>query len=72
VRNLSLAAGAFFLNGLEIACPAVPNGALVPAKDGSAAQICYAYIFLNASGQMQFATAPFGRPFRTKAWHCTG
>ncbi|MDR1127701.1 MAG: hypothetical protein LBL20_00170 [Treponema sp.] len=61
VRNLSLAAGAFFLNGLEISCPAVPNGALVPANDGSAAQICYAYIFLNANGQAQFATTPFGQ-----------
>jgi hypothetical protein len=61
VRNLSLAAGAFFLNGLEIACSAVPNGALVPANDSSATQVCYAYIFLNANGQAQFATTPFGQ-----------
>jgi hypothetical protein len=61
VRNLSLAAGAFFLNGVELSCPAVSNGALVPANDGSAAQSCYAYIFLNANGQVQFATTPFGQ-----------
>jgi hypothetical protein len=62
VRNLSLASGAFFMNGVEIACPAVPNGALVPANPDAASQICYAYIFLNAEGRVQFATTSFGEP----------
>jgi hypothetical protein len=60
VRNLSLAAGAFFMNGLEIACPAVTNGALVPANSEAAARICYAYIFLDGNGKVQFATTDFG------------
>ena len=62
VRNLSLAAGAFFMNGLEITCPAVTNGALVPANSDASAQICYAYIFLNSTGRAQFATTAFGEP----------
>jgi hypothetical protein len=60
VRNLSMAAGTFFMNGLEIACPAVTNGALVPANTEGAAQICYAYIFLDGNGSVQFATTSFG------------
>ena len=62
VRNLSLAAGAFFMNGLEIACPSVTNGALVPANSDASAQICYAYIFINSAGAVQFATTAFGEP----------
>jgi hypothetical protein len=62
VRNLSLAAGSFFMNGLEIACPAVTNGALVPANSDAAARICYAYIFINSAGAVQFATTAFGDP----------
>jgi hypothetical protein len=60
VRNLSLAAGAFFMNGLEIACPAVTNGALVPANSDTVSQICYAYIFIGSNGNVQFATTSFG------------
>jgi hypothetical protein len=60
VRNLSLAGGAFFLNGLEISCPIITNGALVPANTDSAAQICYAYIFINSTSVVQFATTAFG------------
>jgi hypothetical protein len=50
------------MNGVEIACPTVPNGALVPANPDAAPQICYAYIFLNAEGRVQFATTSFGEP----------
>ena len=62
VRNLSLATGTFFMNGLEITCPAVTNGALVPANTDSTAQICYAYIFINSAGAVQFATTAFSEP----------
>jgi hypothetical protein len=62
VRNLSLTEGKFFMNGLEISCPAVPNGALVPANPGMVSEICYAYIFLNAENQVQFSTTSFGEP----------
>jgi hypothetical protein len=62
VRNLSLQAGKFFMNGIEIACPDVANGAMVPANTGQASQICYAYIFINSSGVVQFATTSFDEP----------
>jgi hypothetical protein len=62
VRNLSLAAGTFFMNGLEIYCPPIANGALVPANSDAAAQICYAYIFINSAGAIRFATTAFGEP----------
>jgi hypothetical protein len=50
------------MNALEIACPAVTNGALVPANTGQAALVCYAYIFINSAGSVQFATTAFGDP----------
>lgn len=59
VRNLSLAAGAFFMNGVEIPCPAKTNGALVADNATGAAQTSYAYIFMEA-GAVKFATTPFG------------
>jgi hypothetical protein len=60
VRNISLAAGAFFMNGLEIPCPAFQNAALVPANYGNVQQFCYAYIFINSGGAVQFACTPPG------------
>jgi hypothetical protein len=59
VRNLSLAAGSFFMNGLEIPCPAFQNTALVPANYGDVAQTCYAYIYLDANA-VKFACTPLG------------
>jgi hypothetical protein len=60
VRNLSLSAGAFFLNGVEQPCPAFTNTALVPANYGDVAQTCYAYIYLDASKAVKFACTPLG------------
>jgi hypothetical protein len=62
VRNLSLSAGTFFMNGLEINCPAVTNGAMVPANTGQVEQVCYAYIFINDEGAARFATTAFDEP----------
>jgi hypothetical protein len=58
VRNLSLAAGSFFMNGVEMPCPAFSNAALVPANYGNVAQTCYAYIYLDATGAVRFACTP--------------
>jgi hypothetical protein len=60
VRNLSLAAGAFFLNGVEHPCPAFQNIALIPANYGDAAQISYAYIYLDTNNAVRFACTPLG------------
>jgi hypothetical protein len=60
VRNLSLSAGAFFLNGVEQPCPEFQNAALIPANYGDAAQTCYAYIYLDASKAVKFACTPLG------------
>jgi hypothetical protein len=60
VRNLSLSAGAFFLNGVEQPCPVFQNTALVPANYGDVAQTCYAYIYLDANKAVKFACTPLG------------
>jgi hypothetical protein len=62
VRNLSVAPGSFFLNGMEIPNPGETNGALVPSNPGTAAQTCYAYLFIDTAGKVQFTTTPFGEP----------
>jgi len=60
VRNISIAAGSFFMNGLELPCPAFSNAALVPPNYGDESQYCYAYIFINSTGAVQFACTPLG------------
>jgi hypothetical protein len=60
VRNLSLAAGSFFMSGVEMPCPAFTNTALVPANYGDVVQTCYAYIYLDATGAVRFACTPLG------------
>jgi hypothetical protein len=60
VRNLSLSAGAFFLNGVEQPCPEFQNMALIPANYGDVAQTCYAYIYLDESKAVKFACTPLG------------
>jgi hypothetical protein len=61
VRNISLSAGTFFINGLEVFCPALANTSLVPPNNETVAQVCYAYIFLGSDGKtVQFACTPFG------------
>jgi hypothetical protein len=61
VRNISLSAGAFFINGLEVFCPTLANTSLVPPNNGTVEQVCYAYIFLDGNGKtVQFACTPFG------------
>jgi hypothetical protein len=60
VRNLSLAAGSFFMNGLELPCPAFQNAALVPTNYGDTVQTCYAYIYLDTNNAVKFACTPLG------------
>jgi hypothetical protein len=60
VRNLSLSAGAFFLNGVEHPCPEFQNTALIPANYGDVAQNCYAYIYMDANNTVKFACTPLG------------
>lgn len=60
VRNLSLSAGAFFINGLQVPCPGEENGALVPSNPGAEVKTCYAYLFIDGSGVVQFSTTEFG------------
>jgi hypothetical protein len=62
VRNLSLAAGAFFMNGLLLPCPAAENSALVADNHGDEEQSCCAYLFTDDEGAVRFATTPFGVP----------
>jgi hypothetical protein len=58
LRNISLNAGKFFMNGMELVCPAFPNSALVPDNYGETTRYCYAYIYFNPSGAIQFACTP--------------
>jgi hypothetical protein len=60
VRNLSLAAGSFFMLGMEMPCPAYSNAALVPPNYGDVEQYCYAYIYLNSDKEVTFACTPLG------------
>jgi hypothetical protein len=60
VWNISLAAGFFFMDGLELSCKAAANVALVPANYGAETQYCYAYLYLDADGAVHFATTPLG------------
>jgi hypothetical protein len=60
VRNVSLAAGSFFMNGMEMPCPVFNNAALVPANYADAVQYCYAYIYLDTNKAVKFACTPLG------------
>jgi hypothetical protein len=60
VRNISLALGTFFMNGLEMVCPVFQNAALVPANYSDAQQLCYAYLFIDSTKNIQFACTPLG------------
>lgn len=60
VRNISLSAGAFFMNGRMVPCAGEENGALVPSNSGDAAKTCYAYLFIDTNGAVQFTTTEFG------------
>jgi hypothetical protein len=55
IRNISLSGGAFFMNGLEMPCPAFQNAAMIPPNYGETAKICYAYIYLDATGSVRFS-----------------
>lgn len=61
IRNLSLATGAVFMNGQEMSCPAFNNAALVPSNNEAAALTCYAYIYLDAGGNLNFACTALGQ-----------
>jgi hypothetical protein len=58
LRSISLNTGKFFMNGMESACPNLPNSALVPDNYGTATRYCYAYIYFNQSSVIQFACTP--------------
>ena len=60
IRNISLAAGIFFMDGLELSCPAAVNVALIPANNGAAVAYCYAYLYLDGAGAAHFSTTPLG------------
>lgn len=60
IRNLSLAAGSFFADGLTIPCPAMDNRALVASNPGSVAQVCYGYVYVDSSGVVRFSVTEFG------------
>jgi hypothetical protein len=61
IRNLSLATGAVFMNGQEMSSPAFNNAALVPSNNGGAPLTCYAYIYLDAGGNLNFACTALGQ-----------
>jgi hypothetical protein len=46
------------MNGMESVCGNFPNSALVPDNYGEATRYCYAYIYFNQSGAVQFACTP--------------
>jgi hypothetical protein len=60
IRNLSLAAGSFFANGLTIPCPAMENSALVASNPGSVSQVCYGYVYVDNSRAVRFSVTEFG------------
>jgi hypothetical protein len=60
IRNLSLGSGSFFANGLTMPCPAMDNSAIVASNSGSAAQVCYGYVFVDANGAVRFSVTDFG------------
>jgi hypothetical protein len=60
IRNLSLAAGSFFADGLTIPCPAMDNSAIVASNSGDASQVCYGYVFVDGTGAVRFSVTEFG------------
>jgi hypothetical protein len=60
IRNLSLAAGSFFADGLTIPCPAMDNSAIVASNPGEVAQVCYGYVFVDGNGVVRFSVTEFG------------
>lgn len=60
VRNISLSAGSIFMNGRMMPVTGQTNSALVPSNPGDVAKSCYAYLFIDANGVVQFTTTEFG------------
>jgi hypothetical protein len=61
IRNVNLATGAVFMNGIEMPCAAQTNAALIPSNNSDVAATFYAYLRLDTSGKLRFAcTAPDG------------
>ena len=60
VRNISLAAGRFFMDGMELSCKAAANVALIPANYGGETRYCCAYLYLDGDREVRFATTPLG------------
>jgi hypothetical protein len=59
LRNISLSAGKFFMNGMPYYCPSYPNAALVPDNYGMDTRYCYAYIYFDTNAVVKFACTPF-------------
>ena len=60
VRNISATAGAFFMLGRMIPFQGEDNGALVPSNPDVVAKTCYAYLFIDGNGVVQFACTELG------------
>jgi hypothetical protein len=60
IRNISLASGAVFMNGLEMPCAAQDNAALVPSNNSGASATCYAYLYIDTQGKIKFACTALG------------
>lgn len=59
-RNLAISAGACFVWGRVLPVLAEDAGASVPPNPGTTSQVCYAYLYVNTSGQIVFACTSLG------------
>jgi len=59
-RNLSCALGTVFAKGQVFPFFGEVNGAAVPSNDSQSAQTCYAYLYFQEDGSIDFAITPFG------------
>jgi len=59
-RNLSLAAGSMFSGGQVSPIFALDNGAIVPPNNDVVAKTCYAYLYVDSNGVIQFSTTNLG------------
>jgi hypothetical protein len=49
----------FFMNGVTAPCPAMTNCAMVASNSGTSSQVCYGYLFVDASGIIRFSVTNF-------------
>jgi hypothetical protein len=60
-RNISCASGIIFARGQLFPFFGEENGAIVPENNEQNAQTCYAYLYFNSDGSIEFATTPVGQ-----------